>query len=159
MSQQKYLIELMDKAKASLGSDYKVAQALELNPTNLAAWRAGRRPCPPADMVLLAEIAGLEPEHWAARALVAQHEGTNKGEKLQKALRKLLVATGGVTTSFIANAALISPPDTVIWFIRCALLLSRRRPDPIGFYRPAQAGFFMPASVQSHQLSDHLPTR
>jgi hypothetical protein len=44
----------------------------------------------------MAEIAGMDPEAWAARAIVAQYEGTPKGEKLARALGKALQVTGAV---------------------------------------------------------------
>lgn len=51
-------------------------------------------PCPPADVALMADIAGLDAEAWTARAVIAQHEGTEKGEALKAALKKAFAVTG-----------------------------------------------------------------
>jgi uncharacterized membrane protein len=69
----------------------------------------------------MAELAGFKAEEWAARALVAQYEGTSKGDKLFRALGKTLVATGGAVASFGASAHQIFSLDPVSYFIRCIL--------------------------------------
>lgn len=55
----------------------------------------------------MASIAGLEADRWALRALVMRHEGTEKGDRLLKALGKGLLATGAVIASSGASAAAI----------------------------------------------------
>jgi uncharacterized membrane protein len=79
----------------------------------------------------MAEIAGLKSEEWAARAIVAQYAGTEKGDKLYRALGKLLVATGAAIASSGANAqaifSLTPIADAVTNFIRCIKRLSRSK--------------------------------
>ncbi len=96
-----YLDQLIQRASDAAGSDYRLAQLLEVPRQNLSAWKHGRKTCPAADVVLMAEIAGLEPEKWAARALVSQYEGTTKGDKLFRALGKLLPAIGVIKISHL----------------------------------------------------------
>jgi predicted transcriptional regulator len=88
-----YLDQLLDKASAAAGSDYKLAQMLEVNRSAVSDWRHSRKTCPVADVALMAEIAGLKPEEWIARAVVKQYEGSAKGDKLYRALGKFLAAT------------------------------------------------------------------
>ncbi len=119
-----YLDQLIQRASDAAGSDYRLAQLLEVPRQNLSAWKHGRKTCPAADVVLMAEIAGLEPEKWAARALVSQYEGTTKGDKLFRALGKLLPAIGVATASAGANAQVIFSYRDIYGafdFIRCIL--------------------------------------
>lgn len=104
MSNPEFLGQLLDKASAAAGNDSQLAKMLEVSRGNIADWRAGRRNCPVADVALMAEIAGLKPEEWTARAVVAQYEGTSKGDKLYRALGKALVVTGAVIASSGASA-------------------------------------------------------
>lgn len=116
-------IELLDRAKKATGSDYKTAKALEVTPQRISDWRTGRQPVPVADVVLMAELAGLKTEEWAARAIVAQYQGTSKGDKLFKALGKALAATGAAIVSSGADAHRIFSAvyDQSGYFIRCIL--------------------------------------
>ena len=119
-----YLDQLIELASKKAGSDYKLAQLLEVPRQNLSAWKHGKKTCPAADQVLMAELAGLKAEEWAARALVSQYEGTAKGDKLFRALGKVLVATGAAATSFGASAHRIFSHDGIAAgfdLIRCIL--------------------------------------
>lgn len=116
MTKPDYLDQLIDKASAAAGSDYKLAAELGVSRGNIGDWRKGRRTCPAADVALMAQLAGMDPEAWGSRALVAQYAGTPKGEKLAVALRKALLATGAVIVSSGANAA--------SYLIRCIERLS-----------------------------------
>lgn len=119
-----YLDQLIEKASTAAGSDYKLAQLLEVPRQNLSAWKHGRKTCPIGDQVLMAELAGLKTEEWAARALVAQYEGTSKGDKLFRALGKALLASGAVLVSSGASALPIFSTiteSTISYFIRCIL--------------------------------------
>jgi hypothetical protein len=120
--------QLLDAAKAVTGSDYKTAKALEVTSQRLSDWRKERQPVPVADVVLLAEIAGLRPEEWAARAIVERYEGTAKGDKLYRALGKSSLAIGAAVASNGANALQIfsakggeTITEAVSYFIRCIL--------------------------------------
>lgn len=99
--------ELIDRASKVAGSDYKLAQAIGNTRQAISNWRHGFRPVPVEDVALMASIAGLEADKWALRALVMRHEGTEKGDRLLKALGKGLLATGGALASFGASAGAI----------------------------------------------------
>ena len=125
MSKPEYLDQLIDRAAAAAGSDYKLAQMLETSRQAVSNWRHGHKPCPPGDQVLMAQIAGLNPEEWAARAIVAQYEGTKKGDMLMRALGKACLATGAAIASSGASAHAIYS-ETVGYLIRCIESLNRR---------------------------------
>ena len=110
---------LLDAAKKQTGSDYKTAQQIHVPRMQLSNWRHGK-PMPAADVALVAMLAGLDAEAWTLRAVAQTHEGTAKGDKLQKALKKALAATGAVIVSSGARAALITATATD-YFIRCIL--------------------------------------
>lgn len=98
MSKPDYFDQLLDAASAAAGSDYKLAQMLETSRSTVSDWRAGRRPCPVADVALMAELAGFVPGEWVARHIVHQYEGSAKGDKLYRALGKASLGIGGVIT-------------------------------------------------------------
>lgn len=120
-----FVVELMNRAREELGSDYKLALALGLPPARISGWRLGRQPVPIEYIALMAGIANLEPEKWVIRTMLAQHEGTDKGDRLMKVLGKLLPAIGGVIASSGASAHQIFSNNTlqndVFYFIRCIL--------------------------------------
>lgn len=94
-----YLDELINRAAKVAGSDSKLAELIDVSRQAVSDWRHGRKPCPPADVALMAELAGLDPEAWTARAVIQQHEGTKKGAKLEKALKKAALVTGAALAS------------------------------------------------------------
>jgi len=103
--------ELLDHAKERTGSDYKTAQALEVTPQRINDWRKGRQRIPHGEVVLLAQLAGLEPEAWAARIICSHYKG-EKLQRIESALKKSLAAIGAVTIACgYAGAA--------DYFIRC----------------------------------------
>lgn len=124
-----YLDELIDRASKKAGSDYKLAKTLKVGRATVSQWKSGKRTCPVGDVVLMAELAGLESEKWAARAIVAQYEGTPKGDMLYRALGKALLATGVALVSSGANAMPIFSiaEKGVVYFIRCIEVLTDRR--------------------------------
>lgn len=122
MQQSEELNLLIDKAASIIGSDYKVAQILEVPRHHISEWRKGRRTCTPADQALLAHLAGLDPVQMLARATVAQNEGKRKGDLLMRALGKSLLATGAAVASAGASAASIystipAVPKLVGWLL------------------------------------------
>lgn len=123
MPKPDYLNQLIDQASAAAGNDRKLTKALGVGPASVYQWRNGLKSCPVADQVLMAELAGLKGEEWAARAIVAQYEGTAKGDMLYRALRKSLPAIGAAIASSGAHAHAIysTSVDTVSYFIRCIL--------------------------------------
>lgn len=120
MAKPDYLDTLIDKASKSCGSSYKLAQRIGVSPQTVSDWKHERKPCPVADQVLMAHVAGLESEIWAVRAIVAQYEGTPKGAMLSRALGKALAATGAALVSSGVNALpILSMADQgVTYFIR-----------------------------------------
>jgi hypothetical protein len=126
-----YIDQLLDAAKDVTGSDYKTAKALEVSSQRISDWRKKRSPMPVADVVLLADLAGLRPGDWAARAIVEKFEGTAKGDKLYRALGKASLAIGAAVASSGANALQIfshkgaeTIAEAVSYFIRCIESLS-----------------------------------
>lgn len=114
MKKPEYLDELINRASEAAGNDNQLAKALDVGRSAVSEWRKGLRTCPAADQALMAQIAGLDAEAWAARAIIEAYEGTPKGEKLANALKKALLATGAVAASFGANAY-----ESASHFIRC----------------------------------------
>ena len=95
---------LIDRAAAIAGSDYKLAQQLQVTRQTISNWRHGAAPCPVESQALIAHVAGLDPLAELARAVVRKHEGTAKGDMLMKALGKPLLAIGAVLGSAGAAA-------------------------------------------------------
>lgn len=122
-----YLDELLDRAKKETGSDSKLADFLGVSRQTVSDWRHDRKPCPPADQALAAHIAGLSADDWAARALIQQHEGTEKGERLKQALKKALAATGAALGSSGASAAPVISEvlEGALYLIRCIFCTPR----------------------------------
>ncbi len=122
-----YLDQLINLASKKAGSDYKLANQLGVNRSAVSMWRSGTKPCPVGDVVLMAEIAGLDPETWTARAVIAQYAGTPKGEKIARALGKAFLVTGGGLVSSTAHAAEMTNTITggiaraLGYFIQCIL--------------------------------------
>ena len=127
-----FLDELIDRASKAAGNDSELARQIGTRRQAVNDWKHGRLTCPAADVALMAHIAGLDAEAWGARALIAQHEGTEKGKLLQQALKKALLATGAALGSCGVNAqALIDQCGTALstyWldFIRCILCYTLR---------------------------------
>lgn len=105
--EQVSVLTLIDKAKTASGSDYKTAKALGVSPQVVSDWRHARRPVPPEDIALLAEVAGMDPTAWLVRGVLEKHQGTAKGDRLIKALGKGLLVTGAAIASSGAAAAAI----------------------------------------------------
>lgn len=105
-SKPKYLDDLIDQASKAAGNDAQLAKRLKVGRSSVADWRQERKPCPPADVALMAHIAGLDAESWGARALIAQHEGSAKGELLKVALKKALNVTSDDNPSYITSMQL-----------------------------------------------------
>ncbi len=126
---QENLIELIDRASKAAGNDSKLAKLIDANQQHISQWRTGKRPCPPGDVALMAEIAGLDPDTWALRAVAAKYEGTEKGEKLKRVL-KALAATGAAVLSSGVNAATIGYNQLaeMVNYLRCIKSKVRKRP-------------------------------
>jgi hypothetical protein len=101
------IAELIDRASQVAGSDNKLAKLIDAHQQHISQWRSGAKPCPPADVALMASVAGLNADEWLVRAVMAKHEGTPKGEKLMRVLKASLL-TGAVIGSGSAMAGTIS---------------------------------------------------
>ena len=132
MSNPDYVVRLLDDAKKNSGSDAKTAKLLDVSITVISSWRNGYRTCSPEDVAQLADVAGMDGEKWLIRATLAKHEGTAKGDRLMKVLGKALAVTG-VVASNGANAQPTFLIDVLDYFIRCILLLNRKRHWPRTF--------------------------
>ena len=73
---------LLNHAKSATGSDYATAKALGVSRAHVSQWRSGKHACTPEDVAQLAALAGLEADKWLIRAVIAKHEGTAKGDRL-----------------------------------------------------------------------------
>jgi len=102
------------------GSDYKTAKLIHVPRMTVSNWRSGRAQLPAADVVLLAKLGGLDPVDWGSRAIVAKHEGTQKGEDLKDALKKALGATGEASVTYSEDG------KPLAHFIRCIDCLDTR---------------------------------
>lgn len=121
------LKELIERASAKAGNDAALARLIETPAPNVAMWKSGARPCPPADVALMASVAGLNADEWLVRAVMAKHEGTPKGEKLMRVLKASLL-TGAVVGSGSAMAGTISTAygmATDLWL--CCTMYIRRK--------------------------------
>lgn len=121
--------QLLDAAKAMTGSDYKTAKLIHAPAARVTDWRKGRTTMPVADIVLVANLAGLDAVEWGSRAIAAQHEGTEKGAALSDALKKALVATGEADDISSETGKLKS------YFIRCINCLETILPFRKQYYR------------------------
>lgn len=81
---------LIAKAAERLGSEYKVAQAMEITPQRLSNWKTGQQTCTAEDRVLLADIAGVDPFEEIADAMLQRWAGKPKAERLRDVLERRL---------------------------------------------------------------------
>lgn len=95
--------KLIDAASAVAGSDYKLAQRLDVTRALVSAWRHGKKPCSLDAVADMAAIAGLPVEKIVAEALIDRNAGTPRGERLARALGKALA--GVVATLCIYGTA------------------------------------------------------
>ena len=108
-----FVLTLIDNARKVVGSDYQVAKLIHVSRQTISNWRHGHKPCPIADQTLLASIAGLDAHAWAARAIVCQHSGTEKGDMLYRILAKSMDVTAIEPTSNPDTAKNgLEPPKT-----------------------------------------------
>ena len=114
MQNPDYLVKLISLASEAAGSDYRLAQMMQTTRQNVSMWKHGKKTCPAGDQALMAHIAGLDAEAWTARAVIAQYEGTAKGELLKQALKKALQVTGVAIVSVSAHAQ-----ESISYLIRC----------------------------------------
>jgi transcriptional regulator with XRE-family HTH domain len=97
------LKHLILKAGKTLGSEYKLAQALGIPQSHISAWKSGVKTCTPPDRARLADIAKEDPVQELIRATLEATEGTKRGDQLKAVLGKSLRQIGGAAGSKIAG--------------------------------------------------------
>jgi DNA-binding transcriptional regulator YdaS (Cro superfamily) len=104
MQHLEMLGELVERAARECGSKTKLAERLGVSPQRLNEWRTGYRDCPPEDVALIADAAGLPADQWLVRATLWKHKEKPKGARLREALGKWSASTGGAITTFFLAA-------------------------------------------------------
>lgn len=99
------LAELIALAAAHCGQNKsELARRLGVSPARLYEWETGKRQCPPEKVALIAAAGNLPADQWLTRAVLWKHEGTEEGDRLQKALGKSMRAIGAALVLCIAVA-------------------------------------------------------
>ena len=133
--QDAILGELVERAAKAAGTRAEVARQLGVKPQRLSEWEHGHRQCPPEQVAMIADIAGLPAEEWLVRATLLNSKGKPYHERLHKALGKWLPRTGVALvlcfllaghTAFLgggnAHAATRAEPSTM-YILSIAILL------------------------------------
>lgn len=81
------ITQLIDAASKAAGNDTKLAIKIGANQQHISQWRNGTRTCPPADVALMAYVAGLDAVEWGLKAMASKYSGTAKGELLMQVLK------------------------------------------------------------------------
>lgn len=89
------LVQLIEAASQICGGQSLLAARIGASANRITDWKTGVRNCPPEKVALIASEANLQADQWLVRATVWKHEGTEEGERLQRALKKQCRATGG----------------------------------------------------------------
>lgn len=92
--QHDWIRELVDRAAKECGTKAELAKQMGVSPTRINEWRGGHRPCPPEQVAILADIAGLVAEEWLVRATLLNSKEKPYYERLHQALGKWLPRTG-----------------------------------------------------------------
>ena len=99
--------ELIERAAKAAGTKTALAQILGVAPQRLNDWRTGYRPCPPEQVAIIADVAGLPAEEWLVRATLLNSKGKPYQERLHKALGKWFPRTGGALVSCLLAGVLM----------------------------------------------------
>jgi len=92
-----HLVALIERAAANVGSEAKLARAMDMDPPTLSNIKAGKRPCPPEVRALLAGYAREDAVQELVRAHLERTEGTRRGEQLRILLGNVSRATGAAS--------------------------------------------------------------
>jgi len=93
--------ELIERAAKAAGNKTALAQMLDVAPQRLNDWRTGYRTCPPEQVAIIADIAGLPAEEWLVRATLLNSKEKPYHKRLEQALGKWLPRTGAVIALFL----------------------------------------------------------
>lgn len=100
------LIALIERAGRTVGSEYKLAKALQVPQAYLSDWKAGRRPCVPADRARLAGFAQEDALKELVRSTIAANDGTTRGEQLRHLLGGSLRGIGAGLAAVLVGLSL-----------------------------------------------------
>lgn len=92
MAKPDYLDQLITKAMRECGSDAALARRMGLQPSAIGRMRNGDLPAAVQEVLLLATIAGLEPEAWAARQMIWKYRDTPREQVLVRELDILIAS-------------------------------------------------------------------
>jgi hypothetical protein len=98
------LTELIDKASAVAGSDYKLSQQLGVSRFKISNWRGGQAKCGIEYRALMASMAGLDVDAVIHDALLEKHANTPLGERLLSALGN---AVHGVAVTMLFSVSAV----------------------------------------------------
>ncbi len=87
-----YVVELIDKASKTCGSDSALADRLGIPRQNLSHMRTGKRSISPATAAELADIAGDDAREAAIAAILESARGTRREGVLREILGKGIAA-------------------------------------------------------------------
>lgn len=108
--QDELIRELVDRAAKECGTKAELARQLGVSATRLNEWRGGHRACPPEQVAIIADIAGMPAEQWLVRATLLNSKGKPYEERLHRALGKWLPRTGAAIGLYLLTAALTVIP-------------------------------------------------
>lgn len=104
--QDAILGELIERAAKECGSKTALAKQMGVSAQRLNDWRTGLRSCPPEQVAIMADIAGLIAEEWLVRATLLNSKGKPYYERLHQALGKWLPRTGAALVLCLLTASL-----------------------------------------------------
>lgn len=112
---------LIDNAAKQVGTRYKLAKSLGVQPGVIYDWEAGRRICSPEDRARLAGFAKEDAVQELVRATLEKTEGTLRGEQLRQVLGKWLHQTGEAMHTVVLGLVSLSFGMTIFDVPRCIL--------------------------------------
>lgn len=80
------LQKLIERASSIVGSDYKLAQQMDVSRQSISDWKLGRKPCPLHARAEIAGIAGFDALDALIEGVLEPHQGTPRGERLRRLL-------------------------------------------------------------------------
>lgn len=104
--QPEILDELIERAAKECGTKTALAEKMGISAQRLNDWRTGYRPCPPEQVAILADIAGLVAEEWLVRATLYHAREKPYYQRLEQAVGKWLPRTGAAALTCLLIASL-----------------------------------------------------
>ena len=103
------IAELIERAKKAAGSQLAVGEKIGRPHSRISEWKAGRRKPDAADIMLLAEVAGLPPLETLAE--IESQLDAERSSVWQRALSSLRTAGAGTVLAILVLVGLCGPPD------------------------------------------------